>query len=293
MLEPAVHCERNAQAQDSLHWSDSLSEGSPLPQTLIPKMIDGDEEDDEEEEEGEERHLNLEDQVDESLQEMDMAYRLARQRDLEHLEHLERLELENGEWLRAPSPASAAGSKLNGIHLQLSPAKPTDEPPARRSRLGSDLHAEETLLGYGGRPAGLLMSDEFTFTQEPSEDGEEDQQNHHHQQQNQHQHHQQQQARLEPSWGPGLAVRPLSLDRARLNLSLLEQAMLLQSEQRQALQHAYKDMDRFLLEQMSGERRHQRMLEMSAARAAFHGCKGAFAIPRTSTPSPTSAPPYL
>ncbi|XP_062407972.1 suppression of tumorigenicity 18 protein [Sardina pilchardus] len=211
------------------------------------------------------------------------------------LERLERLELDSGEWLRAPSPASAGG-QLNGVHLHLSPAKPaSDEPLARRVRLGTELHADDALLGYMGRPGGgLLVADDLAFTREPSEDSEDElqhhhqqqHQNHHQHQQHQHQHHQQQ-ARLEPSWGPGLAVRPVSLDRARLNLSLLEQAMLLQSEQRQALQHAYKDMDRFLLEQMSGERRHQRMLEMSAARAAFNGCKDSLRPDKKDVKCPT------
>uniref|UniRef100_A0A673LCJ4 ST18 C2H2C-type zinc finger transcription factor n=1 Tax=Sinocyclocheilus rhinocerous TaxID=307959 RepID=A0A673LCJ4_9TELE len=70
-------------------------------------------------------------------------------------------------------------------------------------------------------------------------------------------------------WGPGLVARRLELDRARLNLSLLEQAMVLQSEHRQVLHSAYKDMDRFLLEQMNHERRQQRMLEIDA-RAMYH-----------------------
>uniref|UniRef100_A0A672LGU2 Suppression of tumorigenicity 18 protein-like n=1 Tax=Sinocyclocheilus grahami TaxID=75366 RepID=A0A672LGU2_SINGR len=70
-------------------------------------------------------------------------------------------------------------------------------------------------------------------------------------------------------WGPGLVARRLELDRARLNLSLLEQAMVLQSEHRQVLHSAYKDMDRFFLEQMNHERRQQRMLEIDA-RAMYH-----------------------
>uniref|UniRef100_A0A8C2JTI7 Myelin transcription factor 1 domain-containing protein n=1 Tax=Cyprinus carpio TaxID=7962 RepID=A0A8C2JTI7_CYPCA len=70
-------------------------------------------------------------------------------------------------------------------------------------------------------------------------------------------------------WGPGLVARRLELDRARLNLSLLEQAMVLQSEHRQVLHSAYKDMDRFLLEQMNHERRQQRMLEIDA-RTMYH-----------------------
>uniref|UniRef100_A0A8C1NMH8 Myelin transcription factor 1 domain-containing protein n=1 Tax=Cyprinus carpio TaxID=7962 RepID=A0A8C1NMH8_CYPCA len=70
-------------------------------------------------------------------------------------------------------------------------------------------------------------------------------------------------------WGPDLVARRLELDRARLNLSLLEQAMVLQSEHRQVLHSAYKDMDRFLLEQMNQERRQQRMLEIDA-RTMYH-----------------------
>ncbi|XP_066539004.1 suppression of tumorigenicity 18 protein isoform X2 [Hoplias malabaricus] len=66
-------------------------------------------------------------------------------------------------------------------------------------------------------------------------------------------------------WGLGLgAGRPLELDRARLNLSLLEQAMALQNEHRHVLHSAYRDMDRFLLEHVSHERRQQRILEMEA-----------------------------
>ncbi|XP_041698263.1 suppression of tumorigenicity 18 protein isoform X2 [Coregonus clupeaformis] len=61
-------------------------------------------------------------------------------------------------------------------------------------------------------------------------------------------------------------------DRGRVNLSLLEQAMALQSEQRQVLHNAYREMDRFLLEQMTNERRHQRLLDVDT-RVGYHGCK--------------------
>ncbi|XP_064790734.1 suppression of tumorigenicity 18 protein-like isoform X2 [Oncorhynchus masou masou] len=91
--------------------------------------------------------------------------------------------------------------------------------------------------------------------------------------------------RLE-AWALGLQEmeRPLSLemdrgdrgdrdwDRGRVNLSLLEQAMALQSEQRQVLHNAYREMDRFLLEQMTNERRHQRLLDVDT-RVGYHGCK--------------------
>ncbi|KAG7455268.1 hypothetical protein MATL_G00254830 [Megalops atlanticus] len=73
-------------------------------------------------------------------------------------------------------------------------------------------------------------------------------------------------------WGAGVLERPPELDKSRVSLSLLEQAMVLQSEQRQALHHAYKEMDRFLLEQMSHERRQQRLQDMEA-RGGYNGCK--------------------
>lgn len=83
--------------------------------------------------------------------------------------------------------------------------------------------------------------------------------------------------------GKGEAERPARLDgwalglhemsRGRVNFSLLEQAIALQTEQRQALHHAYREMDRFLMEQMSHERRHQRMMEMDG-RLSYHGGKG-------------------
>ncbi|XP_062337836.1 suppression of tumorigenicity 18 protein isoform X3 [Osmerus eperlanus] len=82
--------------------------------------------------------------------------------------------------------------------------------------------------------------------------------------------------RLE-AWSVGLQERALEMDRGRMNLSLLEQAMVLQSEQRQVLHHAYREMDRFLLEQMTNERRHQRLLDVDA-RVGYHGGKDS---PRT------------
>ncbi|KAG7274749.1 hypothetical protein CRUP_006486 [Coryphaenoides rupestris] len=71
--------------------------------------------------------------------------------------------------------------------------------------------------------------------------------------------------------------RAVELGRGRVNLSLLEQAMALQSEQRHALHHAYREMDRFLLEQMTNERRHHRMIDMDI-RLNYHGGKDS---PRT------------
>lgn len=73
-------------------------------------------------------------------------------------------------------------------------------------------------------------------------------------------------------WALGLHERSLEMRGGRVNLSLLEQAMALQTEQRQALHHAYREMDRFLLEQMTNERRHQRMMDLE--RLGYHTGKG-------------------
>ncbi|XP_029686475.1 suppression of tumorigenicity 18 protein isoform X2 [Takifugu rubripes] len=70
----------------------------------------------------------------------------------------------------------------------------------------------------------------------------------------------------------GWALGLHEMSRGRVNFSLLEQAIALQTEQRQALHHAYREMDRFLMEQMSHERRHQRMMEMDG-RLSYHGGK--------------------
>lgn len=74
-------------------------------------------------------------------------------------------------------------------------------------------------------------------------------------------------------WALGLHERGLDMSRGRVNLSLLEQAIALQTEQRQVLHHAYREMDRFLMEQMTNERRHHRMMEMDG-RISYHGGKG-------------------
>ncbi|XP_047446339.1 suppression of tumorigenicity 18 protein isoform X1 [Mugil cephalus] len=78
-------------------------------------------------------------------------------------------------------------------------------------------------------------------------------------------------------WALGLHERGLEMSRGRVNLSLLEQAIALQTEQRQVLHHAYREMDRFLIEQMTNERRHHRMMEMDG-RLNYHGGKDS---PRT------------
>ncbi|KAM3866418.1 suppression of tumorigenicity 18 protein [Diretmus argenteus] len=82
--------------------------------------------------------------------------------------------------------------------------------------------------------------------------------------------------RLE-GWALGFQERGLEMGRGRVNMSLLEQAIALQSEQRQVLHHAYREMDRFLMEQMTNERRHHRMMDMDS-RLNYHGGKDS---PRT------------
>ncbi|MBN3304763.1 ST18 protein, partial [Amia calva] len=76
----------------------------------------------------------------------------------------------------------------------------------------------------------------------------------------------------EEDWRSEVSEGTLNFSRAKGNLSLLEQAIALQSEQRQVLHNAYKEMDRFLLEQMSGERRHHRLIDIEA-RQSYNGCK--------------------
>lgn len=78
--------------------------------------------------------------------------------------------------------------------------------------------------------------------------------------------------RLE-GWALGLHERGLEMSRERMNFSLLEQAIALQTEQRQVLHHAYREMDRFLMEQMTSERRHHRMMDVDG-RITYHGGKG-------------------
>lgn len=77
-------------------------------------------------------------------------------------------------------------------------------------------------------------------------------------------------------WALGFQERALEMRGGRVNFSLLEQAIALQTGQRQALHHAYREMDRFLMEQMTNERRHQRMMDLE--RFSYHTGKDS---PRT------------
>ncbi|XP_051542565.1 suppression of tumorigenicity 18 protein-like isoform X2 [Myxocyprinus asiaticus] len=141
------------------------------------------------------------------------------------------------------SPSSL--TKVNGIHH--SPSPPAEDALIKRLQLGHQLHEDALSLYINKNNTGSMM-EVFGFSREFSDSEEE-----------------LQTPRMEERggvWGPGLVARHFELDRARLNLSLLEQAMVLQSEHRQVLHSAYKDMDHFLLEQMNHERRQQMMLEM-------------------------------
>ncbi|XP_016380407.1 myelin transcription factor 1-like [Sinocyclocheilus rhinocerous] len=164
-------------------------------------------------------------------------------------------EADEEEWSAPPSL-----TKVNGIHH--SPSPPADDTLMKRLRIGQQLH-EDALSAYMNRNSAGILMEEYGSVREFSDSEEE-----------------LQTPRMEERggvWGPGLVARRLELDRARLNLSLLEQAMVLQSEHRQVLHSAYKDMDRFLLEQMNHERRQQRMLEIDA-RTMYHSSKDS---PRT------------
>ncbi len=191
-----------------------------------------------EQEEEEEHNQDFEDKY----QEIRASYHLSPDR-----------EADEEEWSAPPSL-----TKVNGFHH--SPSPPAEDALMKRLRIGQQLH-EDVLSAYmNSNSAGTFM-EEYGSAREFSDSEEE-----------------LQTPRMEERggvWGPGLVARRLDLDRARLNLSLLEQAMVLQSEQRQVLHSAYKDMDRFLLEQMNHERRQQRMLEIDA-RAMYHSSKGRF-----------------
>uniref|UniRef100_A0A8C1AKB9 ST18 C2H2C-type zinc finger transcription factor n=1 Tax=Cyprinus carpio carpio TaxID=630221 RepID=A0A8C1AKB9_CYPCA len=156
-------------------------------------------------------------------------------------------EADEEEWSAPPSL-----TKVNGIHH--SPSPPADDTLMKRLRFGQQLH-KDALSAYMNRNSAGILMEEYGSAREFSDSEEE-----------------LQTPRMEERggvWGPDLVARRLELDRARLNLSLLEQAMVLQSEHRQVLHSAYKDMDRFLLEQMNQERRQQRMLEIDA-RTMYH-----------------------
>ncbi|XP_076826420.1 suppression of tumorigenicity 18 protein isoform X2 [Brachyhypopomus gauderio] len=167
---------------------------------------------------------------------------------------------------RDASPARAP--ELGGERCRWStpPLLPAPDGVRRSPSPPGDAHRPlgiHPLSAYLGRAAGSLLAGDAGYVRAPS-DGEDDPP-----------------AlrlgeRLE-AWGLGLAARPLELERARLNLSLLEQAAVLQAERRQALHGAYRHVDRFLLEQVEHERRNHRLLDLDG-RAHCHSSKDS---PRT------------
>ncbi|CAK6438738.1 unnamed protein product [Pipistrellus nathusii] len=61
----------------------------------------------------------------------------------------------------------------------------------------------------------------------------------------------------------------VGLEKAKGNLSLLEQAIALQAERGCVLHHTYRELDRFLLEHLAGERRHTKVMDLGG-RQSFH-----------------------
>nr|XP_057924379.1 suppression of tumorigenicity 18 protein isoform X4 [Doryrhamphus excisus] len=137
----------------------------------------------------------------------------------------------------------AFSAKMTGC----SPSRTPDDSSLRNSHVKDEPHPE--LEGLMVRE-GLLQAQALRYrlcpTAEEDSDGESEAEK---------------PPRLE-GWALDLHQRGLDMDRGRVNLSMLEQAIALQTEQRQALHHAYREMDRFLMEQMTSERRHHRMMDM-------------------------------
>ncbi|XP_077956053.1 suppression of tumorigenicity 18 protein isoform X3 [Gasterosteus aculeatus] len=161
---------------------------------------------------------------------------------------------------RSPQYRDAGEAEWEPPRLsRCSPPAATEDPSGGSGRVKAEPRSE------AGGPAGLLRA-EALLRYRPlaaEEDGEGEAQ-----------------AERPPQpdgWGLGLHERGLEMGRGRVNFSLLEQAIALQTEQRQVLHHAYREMDRFLMEQMTSERRHHRMMDMDG-RLSFHGGKDS---PRT------------
>lgn len=146
----------------------------------------------------------------------------------------------------------ALSAKVNGSGLS-----PSRDLSGRNGHVKEEPHQESG--GLNG-PAGIFQAEALRYRPLPAEedsDGEAEVER---------------PPRLD-AWALGLHERGLEMSRGRVNFSLLEQAIALQSEQRQVLHHAYREMDRFLMEQMTNERRHHRMMEMDS-RLNYHGGKG-------------------
>ncbi|KAF1383768.1 hypothetical protein PFLUV_G00135260 [Perca fluviatilis] len=149
-------------------------------------------------------------------------------------------------------------AKVNGSNL--SPSRASEDLSGRNGHMKEEPHLE--LGGPMGR-ASIFQGEALRYRLLPTEDSDGE-------------------AEVErppqlDAWALGLHERGLEMGRGRVNLSLLEQAIALQTEQRQVLHHAYREMDRFLMEQMTNERRHHRMMDMDS-RLNYHGGKDS---PRT------------
>lgn len=151
-------------------------------------------------------------------------------------------EAREDEWEALPLSAKVNGSGC-------SPPETPEDLTGRNGHIKEEPPSD--LSGLMGR-AGVFQVESFRYRPLPAEEDSEGER---------------------PPRFDGWALGLHEMSRGRVNFSLLEQAIALQTEQRQALHHAYREMDRFLMEQMTNERRHQRMMEMDG-RLAYHGGKG-------------------
>ncbi len=145
--------------------------------------------------------------------------------------------------------------KVNGPGC--SPSRSSEDLSARNGHVKEEPHSESG--GLMGR-ASIFQAEALRYKPLPTEEDSEGEAE------------AERPLRLD-GWALGLHERGLEMSRGRVNFSLLEQAIALQTEQRQALHHAYREMDRFLMEQMTNERRHHRMMDMDG-RLNYNGGKG-------------------
>ncbi|KAM4604786.1 suppression of tumorigenicity 18 protein [Polymixia lowei] len=226
-----------AKSHDSLGWSEVASDGSPQGEAETSEARLDEEEDGLVNEEEDQNQDRM--SVTCSLSSQRSPYGDSREVEWEPLSLSTRV----NDSTSSPSRASEELSGRNSQHVREDPDSELGPPMGRTSLFQAEV------LRYRPPP-----------TEEDSEGEPELERS----------------TRLE-GWALGLQERALEFSRGRVNLSLLEQAIALQSEQRQVLHHAYREMDRFLLEQMTNERRHHRMMDMES-RLNYHGGKDS---PRT------------
>lgn len=147
-------------------------------------------------------------------------------------------------------------AKVNGSGC--SPSRASEDLSGRNGHMKEEPHSE--LAGLMGSRASIFQAEALRYRPLPTEEDSEGEAE------------AERPPRLD-GWALGLHERGLEMSRGRLNFSLLEQAIALQTEQRQVLHHAYREMDRFLMEQMTNDRRHHRMMDMDS-RLNYHGGKG-------------------